>query len=162
MDMDRDHFRTIAKASAGPLAGSQKKPSEESFRLAQDHQAYCLRRTQMLFACYRRDEAHDPEMYCAAVSAVLSEYDSAIVDYVTDPRTGLPSRQKFLPNVAEVREVLEDRARQIERDSGYQSRVAEQLRLRDEWKIQRSHEERERRKATAQAWLNGTKLGTAP
>lgn len=57
----------------------------------------------MLFSCYRKDEAHDPEIYSAAVAASLADFPKQVVDYVTDPRTGIPSESKFLPNVAEVR-----------------------------------------------------------
>lgn len=69
-----------------------------------------------MFSCYRRDEAHDPDTYCAAVSAVLADgYSQEVVDYITDPRTGLPSTLKFLPSVAEVREGCDERAAHIER-----------------------------------------------
>ncbi len=33
-----------------------------------------------------------------------------MVEYVTDPRTGLPAKLKWLPTVAEVREACEKRA----------------------------------------------------
>jgi len=66
-----------------------------------------------MFACYRRDEAHDPDTYCAAVASVLGEYSKAVVDHVTDPRTGLPSDLKWLPSVAEVREACNRRAQQM-------------------------------------------------
>jgi hypothetical protein len=57
----------------------------------------------ILFACYRKDEAHDAELYCAAVASTLACYDRAVVDHVTDPRSGMASEMKFLPAVAEVR-----------------------------------------------------------
>ena len=57
----------------------------------------------MLFQCYRKDEVHDSEVYVAAVAATLSEWPKAVIDYVTDPRTGIPSESKWVPNVAEVR-----------------------------------------------------------
>lgn len=58
----------------------------------------------MMFGCYRKDEAQNPEVYCAAISATLGLYPKAVVDFVTDPRTGIPSEHKWLPNVAEVRD----------------------------------------------------------
>jgi hypothetical protein len=74
----------------------------------------------MMFACYRKDDAHDPQKYCAAVAAVLGDgYTRAIIEYVTDPRTGIPSRQKFLPAVAEVREACDARAAHIDRMERY-------------------------------------------
>jgi len=51
----------------------------------------------------------------AAVVAVLCDYAQEIVQYVTDPRTGLPSRVKWLPAVAEVREACEERRMYLER-----------------------------------------------
>jgi hypothetical protein len=57
-----------------------------------------------MFGCFRRQEANDPDIYVAAIAAVLNEYPPAIIDYVTDPRTGLPNTLKWLPAVAEVRE----------------------------------------------------------
>lgn len=68
----------------------------------------------MLFACYRRDDAHDPSVYAAAIAAILEGYPTSIVDRATDPRTGVASECKWLPAVAEVREFCErEHARQI-------------------------------------------------
>lgn len=99
---DRDHFRTIASPLA-PLLDDLRKPQSAASSPSGLDPAYCLSRTKILFSCYRKDEAHDPETYCSAVAATLSEFPRQVVEYVTDPRTGLPSSSKFLPNVAEVR-----------------------------------------------------------
>jgi hypothetical protein len=61
-----------------------------------------------LFGSYRKGQADDPEIYVAAITAVLSEYPPDVVAYVTDPRTGLQQRSKWLPDVPEVREACED------------------------------------------------------
>jgi hypothetical protein len=60
-----------------------------------------------LLGCYRRDDAADPETYATAVAAVLSTYPPEIVKRITDPRTGLAGRSKFLPTVSEIREECE-------------------------------------------------------
>lgn len=99
---DRDHFRTMKSQLVGQLSDSPKKPNGGNSPSDLDR-AYCLRMTHVLFSCYRKDEAHDPEIYCAAVAATLADFPRQVVDYVTDPRTGIPSESKFLPNVAEVR-----------------------------------------------------------
>lgn len=57
-----------------------------------------------MFGCYRKQDANDPDIYVAAVASILNEYPPAVIDFVTDPRTGLPNRLKWLPTVAEVRE----------------------------------------------------------
>jgi hypothetical protein len=41
------------------------------------------------------------------VTAVLSEYEPEIIDWVCDPRTGLPRRLKWLPTVAEIAEACD-------------------------------------------------------
>lgn len=99
---DRDHFKTIAGAQDGlPLASPKPQTAGNSTSLPSP--AYCLSRAEMMFGCYRKDEAQNPETYCAAISATLGLYPKAVVDFVTDPRTGIPSESKWLPNVAEVR-----------------------------------------------------------
>lgn len=149
---DRDHFKTIANPSVGPLVGSSKKRNGAS-SVSDLDPAYCLNRTMILFSCYRKDEAHDPETYCAAVAATLSEFDRQVVDYVTDPRTGLPSESKWLPNIAEVRAACV-------REAGRRTRLA-QPSVKDRLAAYkppppRSPEDEERAAASASAWLNRT------
>ena len=116
---DREHFRMISSAQVAPLADLPTRQSEGSSASAPD-QAYCLRRTEIMLSCYRKDETHNPEVYSAAVSAILSDgYSQEVIDYVTDPRTGIPGKQKFLPAVAEVREACEERAAHLERMKKY-------------------------------------------
>ncbi len=60
----------------------------------------------MLFGCYRRGDANDPETYVAAVAAVLAMYDPAIIREVTDPRSGIQTTEKFaswMPNAGELK-----------------------------------------------------------
>ncbi len=77
---------------------------------AQQRQAYATSRAGLMFGCYRRAEASDPEIYAAATAAVLSEYPQDVIDFITDPRTGLPSTSQWLPSVYEVRKACEERA----------------------------------------------------
>lgn len=62
-----------------------------------------------MFGCYRKADANDPETYAAGVAAILSEYPPEIIDYVCDPRTGLPRRLKWLPTMAEIAEACDAR-----------------------------------------------------
>lgn len=64
--------------------------------------ALAAERAKMLFGCYRKADANDPEMYAAAVTAILSEYDEETVAYVTDPRTGIARKSTFLPTLSEI------------------------------------------------------------
>ncbi len=63
----------------------------------------------MLFGCYRKTDANDPEVLAAAIAATLAEFPMDVVEYVTDPRTGLPATSKWIPSVFEVREACEKR-----------------------------------------------------
>lgn len=61
----------------------------------------------MLFACYRKAEASEPEIYLAAASRILQCYSEDVVRSVCDPVNGLPSKLKFLPSIAEIKEACE-------------------------------------------------------
>jgi hypothetical protein len=71
---------------------------------------YAAERARLLFGCYRKGDANDPETYSAAITAILAEYEPEVIQRVTDPRTGIPRQIKFLPNPAEVAEAC-DKAR---------------------------------------------------
>jgi hypothetical protein len=73
-----------------------------------------MNRTKLLFGCYRKTEANDPEVLAAAVAATLAEFPREIVDFVTDPRTGLPATSKWIPSVFEVREACDRRLEVVE------------------------------------------------
>lgn len=64
-----------------------------------------------MFGCYRKGEANDPDIYAAAISAVLADYDMEVIRAVTDPRKGLPRRIAWLPNVKEVGDACEEQKR---------------------------------------------------
>lgn len=100
---DREHFKTIGLASPKLPIASSNKPNGASSHSDQG-QASCLKAARTIAACYRKDEAHDPEVYAAAVAAVLSDYSLDIVTLASDPRTGIAGQSKFLPTVAEIKE----------------------------------------------------------
>jgi hypothetical protein len=66
-----------------------------------------------LFGCYRKGDANDPEIYTAAIAAVLADYEPEVIARVTDPRTGLPRKTKFLPNPAEVADACDEARKAI-------------------------------------------------
>lgn len=82
---------------------------------------------EILLGCYRTGDANDPAIYSGAIIAVLSDYSLEVVERVVDPRTGLPSRCKWLPTVAEVKEACED----IERPRRLALQARKQLEERD-------------------------------
>lgn len=81
-------------------------------------------RAAILFGCYRRGDANDPDTYCAAVAATLSRFSAAVVEYVTDPRTGIPGSIQWLPSVAEVRAACVERASYLARLADLERRFA--------------------------------------
>src|SRR3990167_5280588 len=71
--------------------------------------SYAAERARLLFGCYRRGDANDPDTYVAAVTAVLAHFSAEVVKAVTDPYSGLPGRKSEsgwtgMPDVAEVKE----------------------------------------------------------
>lgn len=72
----------------------------------------------MLFGCYRRGDANDPETYVRSIALVLALYDPEIVREVTDPRTGIMTTEKymsFMPNAGELKVYCEAIAARRER-----------------------------------------------
>lgn len=69
---------------------------------------YATKRARILMGCYRKSDAADPEVYAAAVVAVLLRWPAAVITSVTEPATGLPSRCTWLPSIAEITEACEE------------------------------------------------------
>jgi hypothetical protein len=61
----------------------------------------------LLFGCYPRGQANDPDTYVMAVAAVLCEYPTEVACHVTDPRTGVARKVRFLPTIAEISDAAE-------------------------------------------------------
>jgi hypothetical protein len=91
------------------LPGISLSPKTDSLPISHDstsrlQQNYAAERARILFGCYRKGDANDPEVYTAAITAILAEYSAEVIQLVTDPRTGIPRKMKFMPNPAEVAE----------------------------------------------------------
>lgn len=84
-----------------------------------------------LVNCYPAREVNDARTYIAAMTAMMAAFPRDFVKRVCDPVNGLPSRLKFLPALAEVREALDleaNRRKLIEANARY---VLEQAAKRD-------------------------------
>lgn len=66
-----------------------------------------MERARLLFGCYRRSDAADPETYVVAVSALLSTFEADTVEHVTDPIVGLPASTNFVPTIKEIKDACE-------------------------------------------------------
>lgn len=86
-----------------PVSLSPKTNSLAKSRRSDPAQAlFAAERAKILFGCYRRGDANDPETYTAAITAILAEYPEEVIQHVTDPRTGIARRTNWLPTVAEI------------------------------------------------------------
>lgn len=60
-----------------------------------------------LVGMYPAREVNDAKAYASGVTALMSAYPLYAVRHVCNPVTGLPSRLKWLPTLAEIREALD-------------------------------------------------------
>lgn len=92
-----------------------------------------MNRAMLLLGCYRKQDCADPEVFAAAVVAILSHYPVDVVAKVTDPHRGLPSTLKWFPTPYEIREacdVLNEAAkRRAEADARVKQQLAERERV---------------------------------
>jgi hypothetical protein len=114
--------------------------------------------TRRLLGCYRRGDAEDPEVYVAAITATLACFPPHVIEQVTCPLKGLPSRLKFLPSVAEVRGACQDVIDDEEREIEWQRRRAEERRQEEERMRHEAARERERI-AMCHFWLRAAEIG---
>lgn len=98
----------------------------QEYRSDRAQQGFASLRAGMMFGCYRKQDANDPEIYVAAVTAILSEYPDSVIETVTDPRTGLPSKIKWLPTVAEVKTECESHMYAVRYQEAWNKRLADQ------------------------------------
>jgi hypothetical protein len=82
---------------------SQASPSQSQMSLRD----YAIKRAKILVGCFRKSDANDPEIYAAAVVAVLVRWPVDVITSVTEPATGLPSKCQWLPSIAEITEACQ-------------------------------------------------------
>ena len=116
------------------LKALQVSPSDkqtQEYRSDHGQPGFASLRAGMMFGCYRKQDANDPEIYVAAVTAILSEYPDSVIETVTDPRTGLPSKIKWLPAVAEVKSECEIHMYRVRYQEAWNKRAADQAAERE-------------------------------
>lgn len=64
----------------------------------------------MLLSAYRKDDLADAEGFVAQLGVVLEGYEADVIIAVTEPRTGIQRRLKFMPTIAEVVEACDAEA----------------------------------------------------
>jgi hypothetical protein len=73
---------------------------------SRDRLDYAMERAKVLFGCYRRGDANDPDQYVASIAAVLTLYEPDLVREATDPRSGISTDEKFcnyMPNSGQLK-----------------------------------------------------------
>ena len=100
--MEHEKVQSLTLATSSSVSSTSNTPTSMTCdpRLAG-------RLATQLFSCFRASDANDPKTYIAAATAILSRYPEAIVRKVCDPVRGLPSEDKWLPSLAEIRVVCE-------------------------------------------------------
>lgn len=79
------------------------------------HLDFASDRARVLLGCYRKGEANDPQMYSAAVSALLAQYSRYVIEQVTHPLSGLASRTDWMPTLKELKAACEQEAQRENR-----------------------------------------------
>ena len=64
--------------------------------------AWILTRIDLLMSSYRKTDYQNPEGFIATLGAILEDYPPEIVEFVTDPKTGIQRRCKWPPTPAEI------------------------------------------------------------
>jgi hypothetical protein len=77
---------------------------------------FAIARGRLLVGCYRREDFADPEIAFRAFVSVLARYPESVVVAVTEPATGIPSKLKWPPSIAEVVEACNAAMAPILRD----------------------------------------------
>lgn len=109
-----DQFKKAVKElvqSSQHLASTEQDSSERRTRSA-DY-------ARILLGCYRTGEVSDPQVFTAAVVAVLSRFPEAVARAVCDPVSGLPSKSKWLPTTSEILTACNDEQRHQETVARY-------------------------------------------
>lgn len=67
--------------------------------------------------------------FVTQLGAILERYPDEVVEYVTDPMTGIQRKVKFPPSIAEVVEACDERVAVVERHKRYLALPPSQPRL---------------------------------
>jgi hypothetical protein len=87
------------------------EPAERNF----EHVDWCLQKADEMLGYWRKGEANNPKAYGLAVAAMLAEYPPDVVEELTHPLRGMPSRTDFMPTLRELREACEQESERNQR-----------------------------------------------
>jgi hypothetical protein len=105
---------------------------------------WCVQQAKLIAGCYRRDEAHDPEIFAAALAVLIAEYPENIISQASDPRCGIVTEfPNGLPNIGQIKTFLDNKAESLRQQTERQRRITQQLSDRQ----QAAHTEEQKRRA---------------
>lgn len=114
-------------STSSTLPSMNKSPMNgEKLKLATYH-------ARLIFGCYRADQFSDPEIFVTATATVLAGYPKEVGAQLSNPATGIASKFKWPPAIAEIREACEQMVAPTQRAQARQAAIAKQLQERDEW-----------------------------
>jgi len=95
------YLRSVSPADArAVLEVIEGRAATSSIKEAADN-------AERLIGFYPLRQVTDPKTYVAGMTALMATFPPDLVRRVCDPATGLPSRLKFLPTLADVRDALD-------------------------------------------------------
>lgn len=106
---------------------------------------------ERLIGVYPAREVNNTALYVQSVTAVLAAYPHDFVRRVVDPVTGLPSRLKFIPTIAEIKAALDAESARRQRIAANARYLVEQDEQRRADAEDRRYWEAERAKRTPEA-----------
>jgi hypothetical protein len=88
-----EHFAWIPDDAVEVVSPKPSPKSEPS---------WVVGRVDLLMASYRLNDYQNPKGFLLTMCSILEDYPPAIVEYVTDPKTGVQRRCKWPPTPAEL------------------------------------------------------------
>src|SRR6185436_2841024 len=100
---------TTSRTGRRPLENLRAPYSQASTRHESEFERldFATAKARLMLGCYRKGEANDPQTYATAVAAMLAQYPEEVIEAVTSPLSGLPSRTDFMPTLKELKEACE-------------------------------------------------------
>lgn len=84
------------------LPTNQRRPQP-----ADSRSTWIAKRLEVMLSAFRKDEYANPESFALQAAMNLQGYSREVIEYVTAPTTGLQTRLKFPPSLAEIVEACE-------------------------------------------------------
>jgi hypothetical protein len=116
------------------------QPKDGSIQVSNSDQSLFLMAASRIADACQKPKDFNPDAWLPLIAMTLSEFPLEIVDYVSDPRTGIAKTAKWVPYVSDVREACEEamKPRRMQEEAEKKAaetkaRRADQIHERNEW-----------------------------